>query len=880
MSIRQGNKVLSAGQSLTQNLFDFKWADHILDDIQWLRADTFTWHDGRVYEAAYQHLLAEWNEVGDVPSTEIIAGTQIYYRLAPDGHKICSASQEDEAVAIYEATGIAWYYILDTTNQRFKLPRTKFGFVGLRDNNVGKYIPESLPNITGTAGGYIPRGYAGYTGVFTSDVSSAGASHVFDPDSGDYNKMKFDASRSSSVYQNNAPVQERSTQMYLYFFVGNFAQSAVVNTAGINATLIEEIQNDKQDVATAVNYKNITNCITEIPQDIKLEISDGTLILKAGSKVYVPNGAGVFNTITTTNDISVSGASTSPGTVRMLYYIGNNAIAVFTANLSGTTPPTSGTNQIFYNTSDNTIKRYNNGSVAASGYSFPLALIKDDGTYLHGSIDQVFNGFGYIGYTVFALPGVKGLIPDGRNADGTLKNIEFATSSVLTIGYNVSYNNYKLALNSNYIGVYVSQPIDRLEYKEQENINYNNYANNIERIACVGYISCNGTQITTLEPKNAFHAVDYNDFSYLKDNVVSYNNITNCITEIPQDIKLELNAGTLTLKAGSKVYVPNGAGVFNVITIASDLTMGPVGSYTGTDFIYVRNDGSMLDHGITPEAISGTTAPTGTGVWYDTTNNLIKLYSGGADTGVRTSFPIAVVHRTSGTWDNIDQVFNGLGYIGSTIYMLPGVKGLIPNGRNADGTLNNLVMNCRSVKTKTLTTSFSAIISIGSGAGLDTYSVQNYNPETNYNYNSTGNLQRLSAGTVKFGSGGVVQFFNPKTTFQAVDYNDTEFITHQPMPSTKYNTLTIGAAGATYTAPADGYFWFGGLYDSASAATSIVMRRTSDRFGVTSGTDGRSVTGGWCAAALPVNKGDTIAIYYYNITSDYALRFYYANGSK
>ena len=36
------------------------------------------------------------------------------------------------------------------------------------------------------------------------------------------------------------------------------------------------------------NYK--TNCITEIPQDIKLELADGVLTLKAGSKVYVPNG--------------------------------------------------------------------------------------------------------------------------------------------------------------------------------------------------------------------------------------------------------------------------------------------------------------------------------------------------------------------------------------------------------------------------------------------------------------------------------------------------------------------------------------------------------------------------------------------------------------
>ena len=33
-----------------------------------------------------------------------------------------------------------------------------------------------------------------------------------------------------------------------------------------------------------------TNCITEIPNDIKLELSNGTLTLKAGSKVYVPNG--------------------------------------------------------------------------------------------------------------------------------------------------------------------------------------------------------------------------------------------------------------------------------------------------------------------------------------------------------------------------------------------------------------------------------------------------------------------------------------------------------------------------------------------------------------------------------------------------------------
>ena len=36
-------------------------------------------------------------------------------------------------------------------------------------------------------------------------------------------------------------------------------------------------------------YTHITNCITKIPQDIKLELVDGTLTLKAGSKIYDGN---------------------------------------------------------------------------------------------------------------------------------------------------------------------------------------------------------------------------------------------------------------------------------------------------------------------------------------------------------------------------------------------------------------------------------------------------------------------------------------------------------------------------------------------------------------------------------------------------------------
>ena len=254
-------------------------------------------------------------------------------------------------------------------------------------------------------------------------------------------------------------------------------------------------------------------------------------------------------------------------------------------------------------------------------------------------------------------------------------------------------------------------------------------------------------------------------------------NVTNCITEISQDIKLELNSGTLTLKAGSKVYVPNGVGVFDEVTVASDLTLGPVGSYTGTDFIYLRNDGSTLDHGITPEATSGTTAPTGTGFWFDTTNNLVKFYSSGADTGVRTSLPIAIIHRTSGSWDSIDKVFNGFGYIGSTVFALPGVKGLIPNGRNADGTLKSTSFTLSSVQTLTETgTNNYTFITNGTNIGNST--IRRYDEALNRIVNTTNNTftNECIIGTYTRTS-GVISNFNTKQSFHAFDYNDLMIMT-------------------------------------------------------------------------------------------------------
>lgn len=234
-------------QGYHPDLFDVKWADHICNDVQWLRADTFSWQSGAVYQVAYAHLVLDID--GKTLQSETISGTTIQFYLADDGHKICPASEESNVTAIYNATGVAWYYIIDTTNQRFKLPRTKFGFTGIR-SGVGNYVEAGVPNITGgfttDPNGGVISGTAFYSGG-TSDTNGYGTAIL------GLRAIYLDASRSSSVYGNSDTVQPKATEMYLYFYVGNFTQTALENTAGVTT----ETLNRKADLDLANVLANI-----------------------------------------------------------------------------------------------------------------------------------------------------------------------------------------------------------------------------------------------------------------------------------------------------------------------------------------------------------------------------------------------------------------------------------------------------------------------------------------------------------------------------------------------------------------------------------------------------------------------------------------------
>lgn len=211
--------------------------------------------------------------------TETVDGITITFYHTEDGHKICLADQEANVQALYEATGIAWYYILDTVNKQFKLPRTKHAFTGLRDT-VGKYVPAGVPNITGAIANttWFYTG-TGSSGAFTDSPNSNYAQTTTGTGSG--TKYTLDASRSSSVYGNSNTVQPPATQMYLYFYVGNFERDAIEQTAGLNA----EMFNNKVDTTyvneqlATVNEQLATKANTDLSntQFSLLKNNNGTL---------------------------------------------------------------------------------------------------------------------------------------------------------------------------------------------------------------------------------------------------------------------------------------------------------------------------------------------------------------------------------------------------------------------------------------------------------------------------------------------------------------------------------------------------------------------------------------------------------------------------
>lgn len=304
-----------------------------------------------------------------------------------------------------------------------------------------------------------------------------------------------------------------------------------------------------------VTHRNISNCILEIPQRIKYTLIDGTLTIKAGSVVIVPYGTvdrtsefsvgatflndnfKVYDTQFTNNkffvwvelqnDISAARNSSDNYTRLLSIYVNTASLGAAVYHNSGTTSPSG--NSLFYNTDTNIIDYYTAGVADGNISSFPLGEVVAVNPVVFSSVKSIFNGFGYIGSTVWIDKDVKILAPNGTNEDGSLKSVEFISSTIKTETASSSYSNTAATLvlsQQGQIGLYNYTESDEIPttsgygwvYHRPSNYTYywdnasSKYILNGSGVVPLTYANVTAGTINSISPKKPFRALDYNDY--------------------------------------------------------------------------------------------------------------------------------------------------------------------------------------------------------------------------------------------------------------------------------------------------------------------------------------------------------------------------------
>ena len=365
------------------------------------------------------------------------------------------------------------------------------------------------------------------------------------------------------------------------------------------------------------------------------------------------------------------------------------------------------------------------------------------------------------------------------------------------------------------------------------------------------------------------------------DNKLNINQITNCLTKIPQDIKLELSEeGVLILKSGSKVYVPNGfeedttTQKFDIINIQEDISMTAIGDIENSA-VYLNIESNSLVYRSFDSLSSGTTDPqTPSTCYYNTeTNKILDTSSAGVQSQV--SLPITQVVASGGKFTEIKQVFNGLSYIGNIVFILPGVEGLIPNGRNEDGSLNNAKFKTSSVIN--YNNNFKDLNSANllmDGNNLEIVYTK-YLDKDNVNYDIYNDkiINKCVVARISSDSTNRITSFSPKNVFQTVDRNDTEWASTQSKPSNKSINISIEASGSKFIAPANGTVTFSGTVSEGNNGR-VYLASTG-----TTTTTYHPNKGNYISCYIPVKADNDVYYQYINVTS-MNLRFFFDEGVK
>lgn len=211
-------------------LFDTKFSDHVLTGDEatgWALLGTYTLTtDTKFYDAC----VAEKEAAGDAKEIEVENGYSFTGYENKNGHIYYDISEKANVDQIYNVTGSAWFYGIDTTNKRIFLPRND-NFVQSSGNTtkVGNFVEHGLPshthNVPVTGSTTTSTAGASYSGT-TGRVLTSGGVVTSEPD--------------NTIYGNSDTVQPRAIRQLCYMCVGN----VIINEDEIDVeTLVGDVRN-------------------------------------------------------------------------------------------------------------------------------------------------------------------------------------------------------------------------------------------------------------------------------------------------------------------------------------------------------------------------------------------------------------------------------------------------------------------------------------------------------------------------------------------------------------------------------------------------------------------------------------------------------------
>lgn len=218
------------------NLFDLKYSDHILADNE---AKGFALLGSYAYKTGVAGSRYGYPDFYNKCVAEKLAGTETTITVGKysftgyknaNGHIFFDIADKDTVDNIYTSTGKAWYYGVDTANERIFLPRVKNALVGMTDIADTSAV---VPNTTNP----MPQ--------FTvhNDTGAVGNLHTFSVSGSPFNQVHWNGRQGNNngnlmwtdkgntgLLSDNANVKSalNNDNFYIYMCVGNTEQESAV----------------------------------------------------------------------------------------------------------------------------------------------------------------------------------------------------------------------------------------------------------------------------------------------------------------------------------------------------------------------------------------------------------------------------------------------------------------------------------------------------------------------------------------------------------------------------------------------------------------------------------------------------------------------------